>query len=95
MSKAQLPQRRTLLIGLAAAGLVPLSGCMTKPLRPSVSRSTEGHAPPAAHPEPSATSAARQTHAVSLPLVRRFVFSFCLICIISSLLLSYVEENVF
>jgi len=34
MSKAQLPQRRTLLIGLAAVGLVPLSGCMTKPLRP-------------------------------------------------------------
>src|SRR5574343_2066794 len=34
MSKAQLPQRRTLLIALAAAGLVPLSGCMTKPLRP-------------------------------------------------------------
>jgi hypothetical protein len=34
MSKAQPPQRRTLLIGLAAVGLVPLSGCMTKPLRP-------------------------------------------------------------
>jgi len=34
MSKAQLPQRRTLLIGLAAVGLVPLAGCMTKPLRP-------------------------------------------------------------
>ena len=34
MSQAQLPQRRTLLIGLAAVGLLPLSGCMTKPLRP-------------------------------------------------------------
>lgn len=28
------PRRRTLLVGLAAIGLVPLSGCMTKPLRP-------------------------------------------------------------
>ena len=35
MSKAQLPQRRTLLIGLAAVGLVPLAGCMTNPLRPA------------------------------------------------------------
>lgn len=34
MSKAQLPQRRTLLIGLAAVGLVTLAGCMTKPMSP-------------------------------------------------------------
>lgn len=33
MSRAQLPQRRTLLLGLAVVGLAPLAGCMTKPLR--------------------------------------------------------------
>lgn len=35
MDHARLPQRRTLLIGLAAVGLVPLAGCMTKPVRPA------------------------------------------------------------
>lgn len=34
MSRARLPQRRTLLLGLAVVGLAPLAGCMTKPLRP-------------------------------------------------------------
>ena len=34
MSNAHLPQRRTVLIGLAAVGLVPLAGCMTKPMHP-------------------------------------------------------------
>ena len=34
MDQSRLPQRRTLLIGLLAAGLVPLAGCMSKPLRP-------------------------------------------------------------
>lgn len=34
MSNVRLPQRRRLLIGLAAVGLVPLAGCMTKPMRP-------------------------------------------------------------
>jgi len=33
MSRAKPPQRRILLIGLAAAGLVPLAGCMTRPVR--------------------------------------------------------------
>jgi len=35
MDHSRLPQRRTLLIGLAAVGLVPLAGCMTKPMRPA------------------------------------------------------------
>lgn len=35
MDHSRLPQRRTLLIGLAAVGLVPLAGCMTKPVRPA------------------------------------------------------------
>lgn len=34
MDSNRMPTRRTLLIGLATAGLVPLSGCMTKPPRP-------------------------------------------------------------
>ena len=34
MDHSRLPRRRTLLIGLAAVGLVPLAGCMTKPLQP-------------------------------------------------------------
>ena len=34
MKNARLPQRRTLLIGLAAMALVPLAGCMTKPIHP-------------------------------------------------------------
>lgn len=34
MSNHRLPQRRTLLVGLAAVGLLPLAGCMTKPIRP-------------------------------------------------------------
>jgi hypothetical protein len=34
MIRSQLPQRRTLLLGLAMVGLAPLSGCMTKPIRP-------------------------------------------------------------
>jgi hypothetical protein len=33
MSESVLPQRRTLLLGLAVVGLSPLAGCMTKPLR--------------------------------------------------------------
>ncbi len=33
MSESVLPQRRTLLLGLAVVGLAPLAGCMTKPLR--------------------------------------------------------------
>jgi hypothetical protein len=33
MIRSQLPQRRTLLLGLAMVGLAPLSGCMTKPIR--------------------------------------------------------------
>jgi hypothetical protein len=33
MSEADLPRRRTLLVGLAVVGLAPLAGCMTKPLR--------------------------------------------------------------
>ena len=35
MDHPRLPQRRNLLIGLAAVGLVPLAGCMTKPVRPA------------------------------------------------------------
>lgn len=35
MDHPRLPQRRTLLIGLAAVGLLPLAGCMTKPMRPA------------------------------------------------------------
>ena len=34
MTQHRVPQRRTLLIGLATVALVPLAGCMTKPLRP-------------------------------------------------------------
>lgn len=34
MSNDQLPQRRTLLAGFAAVGLLSLAGCMTKPNRP-------------------------------------------------------------
>jgi hypothetical protein len=34
MSNRQLSQRRSLLVGLAAVGLLPLAGCMTKPIRP-------------------------------------------------------------
>ncbi|CAD5366634.1 conserved hypothetical protein [Rubrivivax sp. A210] len=34
MSVATLPQRRTLLLGLTAVGLMPLAGCMTKPIHP-------------------------------------------------------------
>lgn len=34
MNKARLPQRRTLLVGLAVVGLAPLAGCMTKPVGP-------------------------------------------------------------
>ena len=34
MRQHRVPQRRTLLIGLATVALVPLAGCMTKPLRP-------------------------------------------------------------
>lgn len=34
MDSNRMPTRRTLLIGLATAGLVPLSGCMSKPPRP-------------------------------------------------------------
>lgn len=34
MESDRAPTRRTLLIGLATAGLVPLSGCMTKPPLP-------------------------------------------------------------
>ncbi len=34
MSNDQLPQRRTLLVGLAAVSFLSLAGCMTKPVRP-------------------------------------------------------------
>jgi hypothetical protein len=35
MSCAQLPQRRTLLLGLAVVGLAPLAGCMATPMHPA------------------------------------------------------------
>lgn len=44
MSQSRLTHRRSVLTGLLAAGLVPLAGCMSKPVRPANSDGTYCHA---------------------------------------------------
>lgn len=43
MQHTENPRRRTLLVGLAATGLLPLAGCMTKPLSPVKADGTYCH----------------------------------------------------
>jgi hypothetical protein len=43
MSNRQLSQRRFLMVGLAAVGLLALAGCMTKPIQPANADGTYCH----------------------------------------------------